>query len=288
MGPGGEPLDPGIWRAETPGIVYVPDDKGHEWKLYAYKYYWTGSEQLARYYGFIVEKNAPGPYGPWTEERRLFSAGPVQFGQGTVRNQPPEPYGSMVDYKLNTFSPDLKDVYFYSRPSLQYVPKYKFLFMTLSAFKVPSSTNPQKSPDRIVMLKSLDHGRSWSYAGTPLRVEDVPKMGSFTKIGGATLIQYEDRLYLAAVLGSKDADALGTFLIPIDNPVKGELRRDAKTGAPVVVKHHARNSIQPSKIGGGYATYNDACKTGMMISEYSDLRASFQIFKTYKKPLEGE
>lgn len=285
MGPDGEPLPPGLWRAETPGVVYDPDDKGRQWKIYAYKYYWTGSEQLARYIGIISEKTAPDLYGPWSDERYVMGAGPVRFADGKIRNQPPEPYNSLVQFRLNTLSPELQDVYFYSRPSLQYVSRYKFLFMTLSAFKVPTSDNPQKTPDRVVMLKSLDHGQTWSYAGTPLRQEDVSKMGSFTKMGGATLLQYEDKLYLAAVLGDKDADALGTFIIPFDNPVKGELSRDATTGAPVVVMHHARNSIQPSRIGGGYATYTDACNLGMIISEYSDLRASFQIFKTYKKPV---
>ncbi len=60
-----EPLSDngGIWRYETPGIVYVPDDPGREWKLYAYRYLWTGSEGIARLYGFIAAKSPPAPTG---------------------------------------------------------------------------------------------------------------------------------------------------------------------------------------------------------------------------------
>lgn len=270
-------LPPGVWRNETPGAVYDPDDKGNEWKVYAYRYFWMGDEKIARILGMIVERSAHDILGPWGRERFLFSAGPVQMSDG-VHQQPPAPFSEMVEIKLNTLSPELADVYFYSRPSVIYVRK--FLFMTLSAF-----TTSSKTPDRIVMLYSTDHGRNWRYAGTPLRQQDLAKMGDYTSLGGASLIQYNDRIFLSAVLGNKTADGLGAFIIPFDSIVKGTLARDAK-GAPIVEKHHPRNSIQPSKMGGGYAAYSDFCKQGMIMSEYSDVRDSFQIFKTWKKPVD--
>ncbi len=264
----------GIWRYETPGIVYDPDDRGREWKLYAYRYYWTGSEAFARHYGFIAEKTAPSPDGPWTDQRMLFSAS---------KDQPGKPFEAeaMGQTYINDLSPELQDIYFYSRPSVVY---NKFLFMTLSAF----INKPGSPPDRIVMLKSVNHGKTWSYAGTPLRGSDLAKMGNYTKIGGATLVKYNDKMYLAVVLGDKTADGLGTFMIPFENPAQGLLARDPKTGAPIVAQHHPRNSNQPSRLGGGYTAYTDACSQGMLTSEYSDLRASFQIFKTYKKPILSE
>ncbi|HYD19279.1 MAG TPA: hypothetical protein VEF76_12455 [Patescibacteria group bacterium] len=271
-----DPIDPrkslprGIWRAETPAIVYDPDDPGRQWKLYGYRYFWNGDEQTARIYGAIVQATAPKPEGPWTDENWLFTARP---------DLPPEPYSGFPRYHLSTLSPELADVIFYARPSVVYFRKT--LFMTLSAFVMGSRT-----PDRVILLSSTDHGNSWAYRGTVLRGADAPKMGSYEHVTGASLLLYENKLYLAAVLGNKTADGLGTFLIPFANEITAQLARDEKTGAPVIANHFPRNSLQPSALGGGFAAYTDLCRTGMMIGEYSDIRQSFQIFKTYKKPLD--
>lgn len=281
--PDGSPIgaEPGIWRVETPAVVYDPDDPVAKWKIYAYRYYWNGNENLARFYGVITEKHTAALDQVWSKEQYVFSAGPIIFN-GEKRQQPPEPYASYPGLiQLNTLSPELADVYFYSRPSVTYAGK--FLFMTLSAF-----TTARKTPDRVVMLYSIDHGKTWKYAGTPFRHDDLAKMGDFLHLGGATLLQYEGKIYLAGVFGDKTADGLGTFLMPFASPSKGLLVRDEKTGAPVVAYHHPRNSVQPSRVGGGFAAYTDACKIGMIMSEYSDIRESFQIFKTYKKPIPVE
>lgn len=269
---GEPPLNPGVWRYETPAIVYDPDDPGREWKLYAYKYFWNGDEKVARIYSMIAVKTASRPDGNWDKEDWLFTANP---------NWPPEPFSGLAKHHLSTLSPELADVVFYARPSVVYVKQAKALFMSLSAFTSGSSL-----PDRIVLLASIDHGNTWSYRGVLMRATDVPKMGNYTNSTGGTLLLYNDQLYLSLVLGNNVADGLGTFLVPFEDPLHAKLKRDEKTGAPLVVNHLPRNSMQPSKIGGGFAAYTDMCRTGMMISEYSDIRSSFQIFKTYKKPLD--
>ncbi len=59
------------------------------------------------------------------------------------KSQPPEPLNSsMVQIHINVLSPELQDVYFYSRPSVAY---NKFLFMTLSAFTGTPSSPPTAS-----------------------------------------------------------------------------------------------------------------------------------------------
>ncbi len=269
---GDPPLNRGIWRYETPSIVYDPDDRGKEWKLFAYRYFWNGDEKTARYYSLIVAKTANRPDSNWSDERWVFAPN---------AKWPPEPFAGLSEHRLSELSPDLADVVFYARPSVVYLPKQKTLFMSLSAFTTTSSL-----PDRIILLASVDHGANWSYRGVVMRASEVPKMGNYTNSSGGSLLLYQDQLYLAAVFGNTVADGLGTSLIPFDDVLNAKLKRDATTGLPVIVNHLPRNSMQPSKIGGGFAAYTDMCRTGMMISEYSDIRNSFQIFKTYKKPLD--
>lgn len=274
VGPDGvNPLEPpGVWVAETPSVVYDPDDRGREWKLYVYEYFWNGNEEFARLYGFIGVKTASSPDGPWTDKEWLFAP---------TAQQPPPPYNALVRQHLNPLSAELADVYFYARPSV--VSYKKMLFMTLSAFSRTS-----KSPDRAVLLASTDHGKTWGYRGTILRASDLDKMGGYTRFGGGSLVVYQDRVYFAAVLGNDKVDALGTFMLPFENPnglIEAKLQRDAKTGAPAIANWVKRHSLQPSALGGGFAAYSGDCGTGMLVSEFSGITNSFQIFKTYKKPL---
>lgn len=270
--PNGEDvLATGVWRYETPSLVYDADDKNQPWKVFAYKYFWSDTQNLslARRYSIIVSKTAPTSSGPWSAEKWLFSAAP---------DYPPVPYQDMIGTHLNTLSPELADVSFYARPSVLY--QNGVLLMTLSAFKKSDTA------DRIVLLVSTDHGQSWGYVGTLLTEQDVPKMGPYTRLSGASLVRQDDEIYLAAVLGDDARKGLGTFILGFENPAKALLKKDPTSQAPAILKFHPRNSIQPTMAGGGYATYNDACEEGMFVAEVSGVKNSFQIFKTYHKPVE--
>ena len=266
-------LDAGTWVAETPAIVYDPEDKGREWKIFAYRYYWTGNHDntigIAKYYNYIAMRTASQPQGPWSPEEWLFSPN---------NQRPPVPYDQFVSHHLNDLNPALSDIYFYSRPSV--VSLKGALFMSLSAFK---NQNDQL-PDRIVLLASADHGKNWSYIGTPLSLADAKLVGDYNKLAGASLIVRDGQLILAAVFGDKTSEGEGTFLINFADPVKGLLERDGKTGAPVVFRHLERNSVALSPTGGGFAAYAPICKQGLFVSEFSEVTKSFQIFKTWKQP----
>lgn len=269
MGPDGlTPLDAGVWASETPALVYDPDDKGHEWKSFAYKYYWTGSEGIARLYSFIATRSSPDVQNGWSPEEWLFSASAAN---------PPEPYSKLVRYHLNDFNPELRGLYFYSRPSVIYAGGT--LFMSLSAF-----TADRRTPNRVILLASTDHGKSWQYLGTPLRESDVATMGAYTTLGGATLLQKDGKILFSAVLGDAHTEGLGVFLMEFEDITKGLLKRDAKTGAPAIAKYYPRNSVSESHTGGGYAAYDALCPQGLFVSEFSEIRKSFQIFKSFKSP----
>lgn len=260
----------GTWRVETPSLVYDPDDKGREWKLFAYKYFWptdpSQALQVAQHYGVIVYKTASDPAGQWSSEQWLFSPGP---------DYPPPPYDQMVAHGLNAMSPELQDVLTYARPSVIYADG--ILLMSLSAF------TGGNTPDRIVMIASRDHGASWQYVGAPLRRADVAALGPYTTLAGASLMLQNGRIYLAAALGDDTMTGRGTFVFAFDDPGHGHLARDAK-GVPVLTQKFPLFAATHGPMGGGIATYTDGCAQGMFTSEQTLAGKTFQIFKTYIKP----
>jgi hypothetical protein len=191
-----------------------PGDKDREWKVFAYKYFWSddGDKALARYYSMIVYSYAPAVSGPWSKEQWIFSAS---------REVPPYPYNQMIGAQLNDLDASLSDIYFYSRPSV--IRLGDALVMSLSGYIRGLDT-----PDRIIMIASHDHGKSWQYLGTPLRHADVGKVGDYTHIWGASLIKKDEAPYLALVLGSKERTGTGTLVLEFENISAGLLKQDEK------------------------------------------------------------
>ena len=274
-------LDPaGTWWIEEPAIVHDPQDTGKEYKVYYYKYLWLGSEEkaknLSRLYGMIAYKYSHDPETrAWSPEQWVFSA---KAKTESYYGNPPDPYNSLIQYHLDQFDPSLKDVWFYARPSV--ILYDNVLYMTLSGFSQTGNI-----PNRTIMLSSPDHSRTWHYVSTLITQDDVPKMGPYTRYGGGTLIEKAGKLYFSAVLGDDKVQGLGAFVIPFDDPSKGLLRKSKKTGAPEIINHIPRVSVQPSEMGGGYAAYTDVCK-GAYLSEFSGLKENIHIFQTMKDPLE--
>jgi hypothetical protein len=266
------PLGTGTWRVETSSLVYDPDDKGNEWKLYAYKYLWLDKSaglpqaEIAKLYSFITYKHAPDITGPWSPEEWVFAAKP---------DAPPQPYNTMVQLRLNPLDPSLADVYFYSRPSVIY--HKGVLYMTLSAY-----LRSRMSADRIILLASTDHGKNWQYLGTPLRHDDVAKLGNYTVLNGGGLIKSEDQIYFWIVPGSEKLSAQGAVFMSFDNLAKAVLKADEK-GAPEVLTRLKLKALAPGKVGGGFPAYVPSCDTGIFSSEYSEITKGFQIFKTGEK-----
>lgn len=273
LGPDGvTPVKSGVWRTETPSLVYDPEDKGREWKIFAYKYFWSndGDKALARYYSMIVYSYTSDPAKPWSTEEWMFS---------TNKDIPPYPYSQLVHAHVNDLDPSLAEIYFYSRPSVTRLGDA--LVMSLSAYIKGRST-----PDRIILIASHDHGRNWQYLGTPLRHDDLQKMGGYTRIWGASLLQKNGIPYLSLVLGNEEREGTGTMIISFENISQGLLKKDPDTGAPLVTHAIPLSSASPSKTGGGIAAYDDSCKSGLFTSEYSDIAKGFRIFKTFVEPVE--
>jgi hypothetical protein len=269
------PVKKGVWRIETPTLVYDPDDKGREWKLYAYKYFWAQDVPLARLYGVIVYKYASEENilsGKWSSEEWALSAS---------EESPPYPYNQVVKATLNKINPALADVYFYSRPSVINIDNT--LVMSLSAY-----VKGRDTPDRIIIIASKDHGKTWHYLGAPIKHDDVPAIKEdMTTLQGGTLIVHNKQPYLAAVFGNDKVAATGTQIFGFSNISKATLLNDQVTGKPMILNYIPLHS-RLTKIGGGFATYNDACKSGVITAERSGDSGRYEMFQTQRLPLPVE
>lgn len=264
----------GVWRYETPALVYDPDDAGKEWKLFAYKYFWEdrGGPQatlLAQRYGVITYRTTSNPAShKWSQETWLFAADP---------QYPPFPYRNLVQLHINPLHPSLKNVLSYSRPSVIY--KNGGLFMTLSAF------TGRDVPGKIVMLASLDHGKSWGYINTPLKTEDAKSLG-YDHISGATLAEHNGTVYLLATFGTKELRNDGVHVIPFTNLMRGQLARNNGNGGVQIANHIRPPSDYPSEWGGGFGMWHDnlGAKTGLLMPEIQENGRRFNIMQT-RQPL---
>lgn len=258
-------LATGEARYETPSIVYDPQDKGREWKVFVYRYFWAENLKFAQRYSMIAMKTSSDPVnGEWSTEEWVLSAAP---------DFPPSPYQEMVAAHINALDKSLMGFISYGRPSVINVDNT--LYMSLSAF------TGGMMPEKIILLSSKDHAKSWQYRGTVMSTAQIKKYGDYTKLGGGTLLVENGKLYLAAVFGNKENNGMGTFIFAFDDIAKASLQ--LSDGAPKLLRHIKNQSLSPSKNGGGYAAYVDACNHGVMVSELSGVRGTYQIFKTAEK-----
>ncbi len=109
------------------------------------------------------------------------------------------------------------------------------------------------------------------------------RTGAHTRLAGATLMKQGQQVYLAAVLGDAQTGALGTFIYPFADVARGKLAV-AKDGRFALARHIPRQSTSPTAVGGGYATFDESCAGGVVVSEYSGLRNRYQLFKTAETP----
>lgn len=263
---GSSTLAQGSVRYETPSLVYDSQDREAPWKIFAYRYFWMGDASFAQRYSMVVMRTATSVFGPWSKEEWVLSAAP---------DFPPPPYQGLVRAHINPLHTSLAGITSYARPSV--VEDRGVLLMSLVAFKGTADI------DRVILMISLDHGKRWIYAGTLLTRAQAAQIGPFTRISGASLLRQGQAIYLATSLGDKAAVGRGTFLLRIADPAKAQLLAN-DAGIPVVVRHIPLQSQAPTGVGGGYATYDETCPTGIITSEYSGLRNSYQLFATQIAP----
>ncbi len=168
----------GTWGQESPGLLFdeFDPDPNRRFKVFAHAYYFDliGDRQMD--IGYLALYTAKDVTGPWTETK-LFgwpSSSPLS-NQGVV-------YDISRDRALG-----LGDCVIVGEPA----PLVRAPGTIDLALSCPKGTTD------IRLLRSQDHGKTWSLVGTLLTAEDGPKLGSQTKdITGADLFYAQGAYHL--------------------------------------------------------------------------------------------
>ena len=256
---------PGVWRYETPTLVYDPKDKpARRWKLYAERYftlppYKKGSTLHGE--GWIEVKYARRPDLPWSKAERLFGS---------------RASGSRID--LNQLHPNLSGMKFYNE--IGSIALGDTLYLSLDASSTDSGVGDWKN-HKIILITSRDHGKSWTYAGTLVDYDDAS--GSrYLVLTGSSLVKEGNRLFLLVtpsgakgLFGVKNRGHDGTWIIEFDDITHARLKRNAKGKLAVLRK------IPVDLTNGGLSDYHELNLYGGILLPQINVKSPPDVFQTY-------
>jgi hypothetical protein len=212
----------GTWGQESPALLFdeFDPDPNRRFKVFAHAYYfdYVGDRQMD--IGYLALYTAKDPTGPWTETK-LFgwpSSSPLS-NQGVV-------YDIARDRALG-----LGDCVIVGEPA----PIVRAPGTIDLALSCPKGTTD------IRLLRSLDHGQTWSFVSTLLTAEDGPRLGSLSKdITGGDLYYAQGAYHLiVSPLGTIQGPGGDTFsgyhgclVVAVADMDQGQVARC--NGSPVV------------------------------------------------------
>ncbi len=260
----------GVWRYETPSLLYdVKDKQSRRWKLFTQKYlskppYKKGNSLFQ--HGWIEYKYAKTPAGPWSKPIRLF---------GSKKNK------SKIN--PNMLNPGLRKNLFYNEIGTIAVDGE--IYLSVDASTTPTGIG-KWNERKIVLFSSKNHGESWKYVGTLTDSDDAGEFG-YLIFTGSSLVKEGKHLYLLASpagkkgLFVKNRSHDGAYAIEFSDISKAKLKRDKK-GTLIVSKIFKINSNMHS---GGLADYDEQnTHGGVLFSQLStnnkDKPEFFQVFSS--------
>jgi hypothetical protein len=258
---GGKTL-PGAWRYEVATMVRDDGAPDGDWKLFVHKYFWNAKKDRMPAYGWIAMRTAHEPDGQWSEEVPLFGAG---------TNPPASYHETQVD--LNALHEDLKRSAAYSEPGSLSHAGVLYLSITTLWFM---------GPDKIVLLKSRDHAKTWEYVSTLANRQDAHDLG-YNLLDGSSLTEDHGRFFLLASPASRKLGHDGTLVFQFDSLEQGRLLRDAANKLKIAAYFPPQASILFSPMGAGQSDYDEHNTGGGLIMpqfNVHDYPRVFQIFST--------
>lgn len=256
----------GMWHNEVATLVYDPDDKGKEWKLFWHKYFSANpSDQPNRprilSHSWIMFKEADSPaHLANADERRLFST------DTAVKS---------AAYNFQDYLTPTSDVSTFSEPAAFYHDQT--LYVALSYFEFPFRHD-------LLLLASDDHGATWRFVNVPLRQKDARRFDrDYSGFWGVSMAREGERTFLLAPPVHKKRGYQGTFLFEFENIAEGRLKRD-ENGHLKVIKYLKRSL--PGKLNSGQSTYHAANINGGIVFPQVNMDtapAVAQIYNTHEK-----
>ena len=249
----------GAWRYEVSSLVRDDGAPDGDWKLFVHKYFWSPEKDRMFAYGWIAMRTARDPAGPWSDEVPLFGAGP----------SPPAPYHqTRVD--LNTLSSELRHQVAYSE--MGSLAHDGTLYLSIGAMWM-------LGPDKIVLLRSRDHAKTWEFVHTLANADDAKALG-YSRLDGSSLVEERGRFFLLVTPGSRKLMHDGTLAFEIGSLEHGFLKRDAAGNLAIAAYFPVQAGIL-SGPGGGQSDYDEHNTAGGLIMPQFDVRSYPCIFKMF-------
>lgn len=251
----------GVWRYETPSLLFDPSDKPERrWKLYSNRYFTADPfKPVDRHLssGTISVQHASSPDGTWSKPECV------------VGN------GKTCKLKISTADASLANAKSVTEPGT--ILEKGVIYMSLDTSTTKNGLGEWENY-RVVLLASKDHGESWRYVGNLLDHKDAMKF-KYLVFTGTSLVREQGKLYLMATPSGathkKRQDHDGTMVIEIANLAKAKIVRDEK-GVPVVVKR-----IEVEKQSGGLADYDEQNTGGGIVFPQFTLFGVPEVFQVY-------
>lgn len=249
---------------EVSSLVYDPDDAdaSRRWKLFTTSYVVLGKDQLAYDLGYIGLFTAAEPHLAWKDEGKAIG----WKSESTFSSENAGTNASLF--------PALADCALLTEPDVMWRPG-GLLELAIGCAKVGSPPTI-----RIELLRSLDHGKTFLYAGRLLEANDAFCLGgTVPQVNAAELFRVQGKSYLIAtpagptpVVGT---GYRGCFVFELATGGTGVVRDAA--GAPVVTR---LLDSPDGRFTGACSVAEGASAAGYLVSEAS-LDAPPKLFHVF-------
>jgi len=248
---------------EVSSLVFDADDPApaRRWKLFSHRYLVLPGDKLRYDYGNIVLQTAGAPAGPWSPDA-------VALGWTST-----SPFSSQGATQRLGDIPEIADCVAATEPAAVVVPGVG-LDLAFGCISLPAG----KPSIRVVLLRSKDHGASFSYVSTLLTPADAPCLDPMTtRINAVDMFFAGGKEYLLATPESETTGYHGCVVLPIDDPAAGAVRRDPG-GKPVFYR---RINVSTGQFSGACSYAEGATALGVVMSVgfLMDAR-QFRMFST--------
>ena len=256
----------GIWRYETPTLVYDRSDiPARRWKIFVQRYLSTPPHKKKNslfQHSQIQYRYAATPSGPWSKPICMF---------GKSKNN--------CRVNLNSLHPNWKGNKFYNE--LGSIVVNGVIYISLDASTTSSGLGEWKRR-KIVLISSRNHGRNWKFAGILTNYNDANALG-YLVLTGSSLVKENGRLFLLTTPSGrkgffrKNRGHNGTLAVEFANISGAKLKRDKKG------KLIFRKFIKPNLTSGGLSDYDEKNTAGGMLFSQINVKTPpevFQIFNT--------
>ena len=250
---------PGVWRYEVASIVHDSGDAGREWKVFVHYYFWNAQKDRMPSYGGIALQTASEPAGKWTEPEPLF--GSEKF--------PPKPY-AFTRVNVNALDASLKDTLVYTEPGAFH--RDGVLYLSLTALKATG-------PEKIVLLASADHARTWKFIDVLVTNADAKQLG-YKRFDASAIAVQAGRVFFLVSPDSGSSEHLGTMVIEFVDLATGKLKRDA-SGKLAIHKHLREQPDKLPRLDAGQSCYDEHNTYGGLIMPQMIMKAAPQVFQLW-------